>query len=297
VVCELLHAIHRHDRTGALMKKLEVMPREINTLYTQMLSSLAADDQERAYKMLVLTAHNPFRTPLKSIFYAWIDDLDDVEFPPTDGEKPAAWPTMEELIQNVRLQLMSLTKGLLETSNLDIDNDVAGPVVQFSHRTVRDFILSRFDSKLETSRWPTLTQTETYHRLLLAGVTLLSEQHRVWYWNSLLIIEETFLEELPVTLVSGFNRIFGDAYDSEGETREHKHCRGWVKSYNGAVFRHKLSFLHLAAYAGQQEYVMQEIAAGRSLYNDLGQLHVLLSAAAGCCKTLVTALIQIEHRH
>jgi hypothetical protein len=115
VVCSLLAGMMRHDTVQALEKKLEVIPRDINELYDQLLNSLEPDDRERAAKMLLLTVHNPFPEPLNSVMYAWIDNLDDPQFPPCDGKKPFSWPSVNEITDDVRLQLKSLTKGMLET--------------------------------------------------------------------------------------------------------------------------------------------------------------------------------------
>src|SRR2546421_2992160 len=90
-VRSLLAGILRHDTVQALEKKLEVIPRDINALYDQLLDSLEPDDRQRADKMLLLTVHNPFPTPLNIVMYAWIDNLSDPQFPPTDGNKPSSW--------------------------------------------------------------------------------------------------------------------------------------------------------------------------------------------------------------
>jgi len=112
----LLAGMLRHDTVQALEKKLEVIPRDINDLYDRLLDSLEHDDRERAIKMLLLTVHNPFAIPLNSVVFAWIDNLSDPKFPPTDREKPSSRLPANEITQHIQRQLTSLTKGLLEVT-------------------------------------------------------------------------------------------------------------------------------------------------------------------------------------
>jgi hypothetical protein len=58
------------------------------------------------------------------------------------------------------------------------------------------------------------------------------------------------------------------------------------------VFDHRLSFVHMAAHTGQQEYVFQEVLKNPELLHGNGELHLLLSAAFGGRKDLVQALLE-----
>jgi hypothetical protein len=91
VICSLLEGMFRHDKEDVLEGKLNVLPPDINGLYTGLLNSLSPDDRVRAEKMLLLTAHSEFSPPLSSVVYAFIDQLSDPHFPPRDGKKPASW--------------------------------------------------------------------------------------------------------------------------------------------------------------------------------------------------------------
>ena len=303
VVRSLLAGILRHDTALALEKKLEVVPRDINELYDQLLDSLEPDDRERAAKMLLLTVHNPFREPLNSVMYAWIDNLSDPQFPPTDGNKPSSWPPVNDITQDVQRQLTSLTKGLLETAPvadrfaMRREPFVAKRVVQFFHRTVRDFVLE--NSKLEniTRQFPSLIEVETYHRLWLAEMTLAELPYRLEYWNYYMLGtagNTTFQQELPLDLLNGFSRILDDGQDTIPEDPTgYEIFRGCQIGVDmDSTFRDRLSFVHMAAYTGQQEYVFQEILKNPKLLNGTGELHILLSAAVGGRKDLVLALLE-----
>ncbi|KAH8804493.1 hypothetical protein F5884DRAFT_754102 [Xylogone sp. PMI_703] len=302
VVRSLLPGILRHDTAQALEKKLEIIPRDLNNLYDQLLDSLEPDDRERAVKMLILTAHNPFETPLNSVVYAWIDSLDDPQFPPTDGIKPSSWPPVNDVIQDVRLQLTSLTKGLLETAPmanaLGLESAAFDKmqVVQFFHRTVRDFVLE--NSKLEDTirRFPYLIEAEAYHRLWLAEMTLTDLPYRLAQWNSYGLWEvgdARFPQGLPSHLLNGFCRVLDDGQDTVPvDTTWHEFFDGRKDTIGTRKRDGKLSFVHIAAYTGQREYVLQELSKNPELLNGNGELHILLSAALGYRKDLVVDLLQ-----
>jgi len=54
----------------------------------------------------------------------------------------------------------------------------------------------------------------------------------------------------------------------------------------------RLSFVHMAAYTGQKQYVLQETLKSPELLNGNRELHILWSAAAGDRKDLVMALLE-----
>jgi len=301
VVRSLLAGILRHDTVRALKKKLKVMPRDINELYNQLLDSLEPDDRERAAKMLLLTAHNPFQKPLNSVMYAWIDDLDDPNFPPIDGIKPSAWPSNEDIVHDVRRQVTSLTKGLLEVAPMErpfLRHCDVFEVVQFYHRTVRDFVLENSRLKDIANRFSIPIDQEAYFRLLLAGLTLTDLKYRLEYWNHDILFDsirfKLIQQELPINLLKGFERIFNnDQYGiDECNIPNGKYFRGNTVSDRASIHELRLSFVHLAAYAGQQEYVFHEISRYPELLNNSGDLHILLSAAMGGRQNLVLALMK-----
>lgn len=290
----LLTGMLRHDTVQALEKKLEVIPRDINDLYDRLLGSLEPDDRERAVKMLLLTAHNPFMKPLNSVVYAWIDNLSDPHFPPTDGNKPSSWPPVNDITQNIQRQLISLTKGLLEATPMGLKECGGMHEVQFFHRTLRDFVLE--NSKLEdvALKFPSLTKVETYCRLWLAEMVLAELPYRLFQWNSYMVNCRVFQQELPLDLLNGFSRIL-DCSQDDTVSCNPPSCEifhGSAKGNNYQFFRDRLSFVHMAAYTGQKQYVFQEISKSPELLNGNGELHILLSAAVGNRKDIVLALLQ-----
>lgn len=303
VVRSLLPGILRRDKMEALERKLDILPRDLNNLYDQLLDSLEPDDQERAVKMLILTMYNPSRYPLSSLVYAWIDNLNDPQFPPVDGHKPSSWPPVGDIVEEVQLQLTSLTKGLLQTVPLSKvlgwnDTDLERmPVVQFFHRTLRDFMLENAKLEGATARYSKLIERETYHRLWLAEMISTDTKYRLIQWNnsflSSITDERVFPPLLHPRLVTGFSHILnqGPKIETEG-LNDYSIFRGCTHYPGRWRWENRLSFVHLAAFSGQHEYVLQEILKDPELLNGNGKLHVLLSAAIGNRQGLVLNLLQ-----
>ena len=170
VVCSLLAGMQRHDTHETLLKKLKVLPRDLGELYSQLLDSLELDDRERAVKMLLLTAHNPFKQPLPVVMYSWIDNLADPQFPPEIGHAAISRSQAQDFSRSAWRQVKSLTKGLLETGYFDDHLDMHE--VQFFHRRVRDFALENAAVKTIGSGFD-VTDGTIYHRLLLATLAFL----------------------------------------------------------------------------------------------------------------------------
>jgi hypothetical protein len=296
VVCSLLEGLFRHDKEDALEQKLEVLPPDINGLYTELLGTLSPDDRVRAEKMLLLTAHSPDWPRLSSVVYAFVDELSDPNFPPRDGKKPTSWRSTKETAEDVRLQLKSLTKGLLETApmvNNHVRTENGRRMVQFFHRTVRDFVLEH--SKLEDTagRFPWITKGETYYRLWLAELILADLPSRVEAWNdgSGAGVDQ-FRQELPPDLLEGFSCTLKGEDAVSVNTPRDKTFRGTMYAPNLWSSIDGLSFINLAAYCGQRDYVVQQTTKSPELLKGRGEFHILLSAALGNRKDLVRNLLE-----
>jgi hypothetical protein len=302
VVCSLLEGMFRRDKEEVLEHKLDVLPPDINGLYTELLNTLSPDDRVRAEKMMILTAHNTFNAPLSSVGYAFIDQLSDPNFPPRDGRKPASWGSAEETAKDVQLQLKSLTKGLLETApswrfGRHLRKTNWRRSVQFFHRTVRDFVLE--NSKLDdtASQFPSLTKIETYYRLWLAELIQADRPDRVKIWNvDPVNLLHGFEQELPSDLLEAFSRVVedGDVISEPAQDDEYyqKVFMGVSRGANLWYSDGRMSFTNLAACTGQTEYIVQQIAKNPELLRGNGESHILLSAALNGRKDTVRALLQ-----
>jgi len=284
VICSLLEGMFRHDKEDVLRLKLDVLPHDINGLYTELLNNLDPDDRIRAEKMMLLAAYSPVDIRLGCVAYAFIDHLDDPNFPPCDGKKPASWVSFEEIAEDIELQLKSLTKGLLETVMGRKPSGRAGSrrEIQFFHRTVRDFVLE--DSKLENTahRFPSLTKVETSCRLFLAELLMTDIPMRVEAWNASVNNYPKAFHQISPDLFNGY-RLITDNVDVISEpTRDfdvEKNFAG-IDHYAAGISRiSTLSFTLLAAAAGQEEYLFQQIAKSPDILRDNRISQILFSAA------------------
>ncbi|KAK4218908.1 hypothetical protein QBC37DRAFT_273824, partial [Rhypophila decipiens] len=299
VVSSLLAGMLRHDTIKSLEEKLKVTPRGIDELYDSILDSLDAHDRKRAVKLLFATAYYPFAdVPLNCLTYGWLDDLDNPDFPPVDGRNPTSWRPASTMVEDVQRQLKSLTKGLLDTAAAPMhgprqkywDMELLGPliVVQFSHRTVKDFVIARLGPDEGGSQHPILLEAESYYRLILADLTLGTPNYRRAYWNAFMLPAVSYHRSLfyhPISfrLLDGFSRVL-----SSENNNSHVHAMGCFFEGTGVT---PMSFIHMAAFVGEKDYVFREISAKPDLHKGEYHLHVLLSAALGGHRDFVSGLI------
>lgn len=296
VINSLLVGMLRHDNLETLKKKLSVIPGDLNQLYDQLLNSLDKDDRERAIKLLLLTAHPPYDFTI--ITYWMFDNFDHLDFTPHNRARPMSWPSIEKMANDARLQIKSLTKGLLETTTrrygeIDIQK------VDFFHRTARDFVLEQ----LEPSQKPDpsdsvidlIIDKYAYARLRLAELTLYDLRTRkavsahsfaLWVFRS--------TRKLSLEVMDAYRYLLDD-YDNSIPTdpKSDDIFRGLISFPEGSGYSmHRLSFVHMAAYTGQLGYVLREIEADPGLLDSGKELSVLASAISGHNIELVEALIK-----
>lgn len=183
VINSLLVGMLRHDNLETLKKKLRVIPGDLNQLYDQLLNSLDDEDRERAKKLLLLTAHPPFDYTI--ITYWMFENFDSLAFSPSNRGRPASWPSTEKMSNDARLQIKSLTKGILETRT-ERFRDIEIQKVDFFHRTARDFVLARLEPARELdpgeSVIDTIIEKHTYAKLRLAEMTSYDLRTRRVVW-------------------------------------------------------------------------------------------------------------------
>ncbi|KAH7351368.1 hypothetical protein BKA65DRAFT_500262 [Rhexocercosporidium sp. MPI-PUGE-AT-0058] len=296
VINSLLVGMLRHDNLETLKKKLSVIPGDLNQLYDQLLNSLDKDDRARAIKLLLLTAHPPYDFTI--VTYWMFDNFDRLDFTPHNRARPASWPSTEKMANDARLQIKSLTKGLLETKTqrygeIDIQK------VDFFHRTARDFVLEQ----LEPSQKPDpgdevidlIIDKYAYALLRLAELTSYDLRTRKAVWaHSFALWVFRFTRKLSLEVMDAYRCLLDD-YDSSIPTdpKSDDIFRGYIRTPDKFGYSmHRLSFVHMAAYTGQLDYVLREIEADPGLLDSGKELSVLASALSGHNIELVEALIK-----
>lgn len=317
VVRSLSAGMLRYDTISVLEEKLHHVPKDIDHLYRSLFESMDKQDRTRAMKMLHLAAHNPWDTPLNAIDFAWIDDLNDPHFPPTDGIKPSSWMKPRDMVIKVGRQLAGITKGLLDVkysqSHKKSDDKEAAddfyyvtrPSVQFLHRSVRDYVLTSMIDEDLSIQYEEMTSAESYIRLWIAEMTLLHKSHRASQWEEAIShdISKLFQEEIPLHLLdsirllttSSFRHRGGHCYSSSTRFAHISLLMGASPSrYSNVVpDNFELSFVHAAAYTSQTRYVARELGEPSTLSIETNgkDLNLLLSAALGHKKDMVDFLM------
>ncbi|KAM7190183.1 hypothetical protein V8F20_009805 [Naviculisporaceae sp. PSN 640] len=290
VVSSLLAGMLRHDTTDVLERKIDTMPSDIKDLYDKLLGTLEPDDQERAARMLI-TAANCSTYPAKCLpvhcrVFGWVDKFEDPEFPPCDGREPPLWQAENAMTESIKRQLRGLTKGLLEVQNMELaaETRIQIPAVQFSHRTVYDFVMNSSRIQELSRKHPGLLEREWHLRLLVADLTLGTAEDRKWYWKPSILVAEMekmlFGRQLPLTLLKGLDHVIVGSGRYEAPFGRSKGCAA------------QLSFVHFAAYAGQMEYVLREVQDHPGLLKGDKTKSILLSAVLGGQRDLTAALLE-----
>lgn len=289
VVNSLLIGMMRHDNVRTLEKKLEIVPRKLNDLYRQLLESLDDDDRERAIKMLLLTVHNPLGRLLNSMMYTWIDDLADPDFPCLNGTEIPSWPSAEKITEDAQCQIRGLTKGLLETTSITeswLRSHTKVREVQFFHRTVRDFVVDQLESMQQSEEYCDLFKVDTYYRLRLAEMIASDEEYNDDYFAWIIYhcknsSEKIFPKGLSLSIIDGFYNVMSSINSArpDGSMGTFSGCS--ISFHNSRLHTGHMSFIHLAAYTGQREYVMREIEKDPRLLKEMDGMTILASAMIG----------------
>jgi hypothetical protein len=115
--------------------------------------------------MLTMATHY---TNLNALSYSWIEDLEDPDFPFSSPVRGYSDEEIENRHQDLRRQLDSVSKGLLEITSVLTEDLYFKYQVQFFHRSVRDYLQDASRQNQIKSRLPSFDTTEAYCRLRLA---------------------------------------------------------------------------------------------------------------------------------
>ncbi|KXX77768.1 Vegetative incompatibility protein HET-E-1 [Madurella mycetomatis] len=116
VTRSVVAGIAHGDSVHALQERVKSTPRDLDSLFAKMLSTVEPAGQERSRKMLRLALNNPFNSPLCALDFSWLDDLDRGTFPSDAQDEPYTDEEVEKRCQLVRRQLAAYTCGRLETN-------------------------------------------------------------------------------------------------------------------------------------------------------------------------------------
>ncbi|KAJ6003064.1 hypothetical protein N7451_005611 [Penicillium sp. IBT 35674x] len=191
VVRSLLKSIGYQGSEKDLKRKLHLMPKGLDELFDQILSSIDPDDQLLSDQLFLLTTPNFCRwQPIvrNAIAYSWLEGLEDSSFPYELPMRPCTVSEIDERLERVSCTLDCLSQGLLEMTrkrSREIDgHDYFTYEVQFLHRSARDYIVNTREAQMR-ARNPDFDVCSGIIRLLLAEFkfalpTLHDTKPRVW---------------------------------------------------------------------------------------------------------------------
>ncbi|OOQ91415.1 hypothetical protein PEBR_00570 [Penicillium brasilianum] len=191
VVRSLLKSIGYQGSEKDLKRKLHLMPKGLDELFNQILSSIDPDDQLLSDQLFLLTTPNFCRwqpTVRNAIAYSWLEDLDDPGFPYELPMRPCMETEINDRLERVSSALGRLSRGLLEMfqkRSLESDgHHYFTYEVRFLHRSARDYIVNTREAQMR-ARLPDFDVYSGIIRLLLAELkfaqfTLHDTKPRVW---------------------------------------------------------------------------------------------------------------------
>ena len=242
--------------------KLASIPDDLNSLYQELLASIDPIDVPQSNRLLLVAANNPSPGALDAIEFKWVEDLhrDPTFARRHDFRTSVPERALEESIETLRLQLDLLTKGLLQVTLKATYKDGNRYVIEFFHKSVRDF-LSTDEKQRDLRRdFPGFMGDETYVLLpffALAFKQLNSTTNVPLNSNTNIPLNSTTnvpLRGYCTYLLDFISEHAGISVDTLC-TIEHV-MRGlpWSEAVPSYV-----RFVNFAAYCGYHEYVMEQL--------------------------------------
>jgi len=169
----MLMATRRCVDIDYLDKQLDGIPKDINELYETILASINPVDRVKGFKMLLLVSQ---MRQVNAIDLTWIDDLADPSFPTSYKMEAYTDDEMRRRLDIVAAEIEDITKGLLEITSDFNDHLDFCKAVQFSHRTVRDFVRQSSHLREASTKFPEFGHDVSI-RLLLAELWFINPDY------------------------------------------------------------------------------------------------------------------------
>jgi hypothetical protein len=316
VVRSLLEGVGHHDSQSALQEKLNSIPKDLDEFFAKLLGSINPSDRKRSDQMLSIASGDAPLDPINALAYSWLEDLNDPGFPFSSPVQGYSDEEIRKRHHNLRPQLDSLSKGLLEMvpSAPRASEDIFwGYTVQFFHRTVRDYLRDDVRQSQFRSRLPAFNLHQVYLRLCLAELKFARTKKsyfehcdNVLYqvfnssheWNSIQSdagrkAPFSFAKEVS-TVLNGYRQqsfLHPEVIGGKWGTI----CWSETLAFSGDVPispNADMSYIHYAALFGEYQYVSLKISEDPTLLKGDCEMSILLSASIGRDPELVRFLLQ-----
>ncbi|KAF2493004.1 hypothetical protein BU16DRAFT_514299, partial [Lophium mytilinum] len=142
VVRSLVEGLRNCDRIVDLQRRVREFPSDLEAFFMQIFTSLDRFyhvQTARAFQVAIAT-----HKPLPPIFY-WLIDLEeeDTDYAIKSEQQPQDLEEFESRNLNIQVRLNGRCKGLLEVTTNDEEELLFREQVDFLHRTVKDFLLTK----------------------------------------------------------------------------------------------------------------------------------------------------------
>jgi hypothetical protein len=313
VVRSLLDGAGHHYSLSALQEKLNTIPRGLSDLFDKLFDAIDPGDRKRSDKMLTMTTH---KSNLNALIYSWLEDLEDPNFPFRSPVRGYSNEEIEKLHEDLRCQLDSLSKGLLEITHNSSEDLYFKYRVQFFHRTVRDYLQDPSRQTQMKSRLPGFDTTEAYCRLRLAEFKFARTNAKYFMAQGLVqtplikIFYDSFnwfrigiirAQKLPFNFLDEFGRVLDIhkqlpfSHPEEAETNSGNIFWGYELDTADMRLRasnHNISYLHWVAFNLQHQYVSQKLSEDSELVKSSNEPSLLLTASLAGDPNLVRFLLE-----
>lgn len=290
VVRALINQALDHDgEEKSLRQRLDECPDDLPALFQQMLSSVdsASHVRKRSNVALYLAVHNPFESPLNMLVYSWLQGLDWCQNAETlqDANPKDIVQTqyMEANVascrKKVEVLLHQITRGLLEVVSTGDPIPFFKYRVDMYHRSARDFLKDQWGHGALEKPFPgAFEEVEVFCRLRSLEVKAIAMQSDHLQVGAINHEDNTLLDNLRTIFDYTFFWLaacskkgnhastsslgqFESALDA-AENKLGPFLLGQLLineeiswRYHSRSAHHKCSFLHLAAYFGQEKFV------------------------------------------
>ena len=142
VVTRLLKGLGERNKVEDLQRKLESMPPTLEQFFQQIFDRVDKADWTESARIFLITTRAI--QPLSVIAYHYLEEVErDSDYAIKAAVEPVSSSRMGTIYTDIRDRLNFLCKDLLEINEVKSRENVADYQVDFLHRTVKDFLMTK----------------------------------------------------------------------------------------------------------------------------------------------------------
>ena len=306
VVRSLLDGVRHRSSLPALKEKLHLIPKGLDSLFDKMFNDINPAERRRSDRMLVLAAYHNYDK--NALLYSWLEDLEDPDFPYDVPINAYSDEELKDRHTNVRAQLDSLSKGLLEmkpwvwarqenSGALALKDIYFRYVVDFFHRSVRDYITDTVRYAAIKGRLGDFDSAQEYRRLVLAEFKFARTKND-YFKDEASPLRACFInifrrispesKEISPRILDECGKILEhhrrNPFSHPDETNRNSGAIYWGLSYstkrgNLQWTNDDISYPQWLAFSGQRNYVMTHFMSTETLTPPVHDLCLLLASS------------------